>query len=170
MLNYPHNWLHLNLNFTGSVNVGKWLEFWSITCHSLLMWRNKVEHCTGFESPLQPWKQVINYAMWYMAASYVNHEDVNVKQQIKVIVGLYPCHARLKSTQMERVKVACERSVVVWLEGMQESGCVAFLNFWANVVHMLQCCEVFWRVWGWPGNTDLARWRYMWIPKWLWRT
>jgi len=29
------NWLHLNLNFAGSVNVGKWSELWSITCHSL---------------------------------------------------------------------------------------------------------------------------------------
>jgi hypothetical protein len=60
------NWLHLNLNFAGSVNTGKWSELWSITCHSLWMWRNKEEHCTSFDRPQQPWKQVINYAMRYV--------------------------------------------------------------------------------------------------------
>jgi len=48
------------------------------------MWRNKEEHCTDFERPQQPWKQVINYAMRYMAAGYVNHDDVNAKQQFMV--------------------------------------------------------------------------------------
>jgi len=32
------NWLYLNLNFSGSVNAGKWPELWSITCHYLWMY------------------------------------------------------------------------------------------------------------------------------------
>jgi len=57
------NKLHLNLNFAGSVNVGKWPELWSITCYSLWMWRNKEDHCTNFERLQRSWKQVINYTM-----------------------------------------------------------------------------------------------------------
>jgi hypothetical protein len=124
------DWLHLNLNFAGSVNAGKWPELWSITCHSLWMWRNKEEHCTGFERPQQLWKQVINYAMRYMAASYVNHDEVNAKQQIMVSWTL-PLSGWVKINS----DGACQ--------GGLRAGCGGLIR---NVVHMLQSCGVFWRV------------------------
>jgi len=46
------NWLHLNLNFAGSVILGKWSKLWFITCHSCTRIRRNIVR--SFERPQQP--------------------------------------------------------------------------------------------------------------------
>jgi len=91
--------------------------------------------------------------MKYKVASYANHDDVNAKQQVMVSWTL-PLSSWVKINSDGACQGGLRGGVVVWLEEMQESGYAVFLNFWANVVHMLHSCGALWRVWRWLEDMD----------------